>query len=42
MLVGENAEETIKKLGYEIDVWDNKKPKPQYKAYLQWVKQHIK
>lgn len=42
LLVGENAEETIRRLGYEIDVWDNKQPQPQYKAYLQWVKQHIK
>lgn len=41
VLLGENAEETIQKLGYEIEVWDNEQSKPQYKKYLQWIKKMI-
>ena len=41
LLIGDNAAEPIRKLGFEIEEWDSEQPQPQSKAYLQWIKEHI-
>jgi hypothetical protein len=28
-------------LGFDYEIWDNKKESPQYKHYLQWIKKKI-
>ncbi len=41
LLIGENAAETLEKLGFNYDEWDSNTKKPQHTAFLNWMKVHI-
>jgi hypothetical protein len=41
ILIGENAAETLDKLGFDYDEWDTDSKQPQKTAFLKWMKKHI-